>query len=325
MTAATHVPPQNIEAEKALLGALLVTDAAWAAVTKSGLLPDDLYLPKHQLVYAAIAELATRAAPCDEIAVADALDRAGRLDEAGGRNYIGELCATVPAASNAGHYAAIILAHAVERGKGEIGRELTNGLGPPEAIERLRKLERRRAGIAGGLAVRGADLSRVRPVRWLWDRRLLLGYLCLLLGAEGMGKGTVAAWLIARLTKGELPGDLEGVPARVLVLGDEDAFDSVWVPRLHAQTPGTSSGALPTSSRAGSRSTRLPAMPPARQGSPRGWRFRRAGCWPRGVVRESTCCRPTQHRPGGCARGGCSRTSSRTGPTRRRQSGSGRR
>lgn len=60
------------------------------------------------------------------------------------------------------------------------------------------------AGSAGSLRVRGADLSRARPIRWAWERRLPLGYLALLLGAEGVGKGTVAAWLIARLTRGEL-------------------------------------------------------------------------------------------------------------------------
>src|SRR5215212_8601014 len=74
---------------------------------------------------------------------------------------------------------------------------------------------------AGGLRVRRADLSRVRPVEWLWRRRLPVGYLSLLLGAEGMGKGVLVAWLIARITSGELPGDLAGRPGRVLIVGDE--------------------------------------------------------------------------------------------------------
>src|SRR5207247_1889746 len=77
------------------------------------------------------------------------------------------------------------------------------------------------------------DLERVRPTRWAWSRRLPLGYLSLLLGAEGIGKGTVAAWIIARLTRGELPGDLAGKPASVLLVGDEDSFDSVITPRLY--------------------------------------------------------------------------------------------
>jgi AAA domain len=42
------------------------------------------------------------------------------------------------------------------------------------------------------------------------------------------------AWIIARLTQGELPGNLKGRPASVGVIGDEDSFDDVWTPRLHA-------------------------------------------------------------------------------------------
>ena len=87
---------------------------------------------------------------------------------------------------------------------------------------------------AGRLRVRAADLSRVRPVTWLWLRRLPIGYLSLLLGAEGVGKGVLIAWLIARVTRGELPGDLLGRPARVLIVGDEDSFESVILPRLYA-------------------------------------------------------------------------------------------
>ena len=91
------------------------------------------------------------------------------------------------------------------------------------------------AATAGaGLRIRGADLSRVRPIDWLWAGRLPIGYLCLLLGAEGIGKGVLIAWLIARLTRGELAGSLEGTPTRVLIVGDEDSFDTVILPRLYA-------------------------------------------------------------------------------------------
>jgi hypothetical protein len=84
-----------------------------------------------------------------------------------------------------------------------------------------------------GLRTRGVDLRRVRPLRWLWARRIPIGLPSLLVGEESIGKGTLAAWLIARATRGELPGDLEGEPVRVLVVGDEDGFEPIWVPRLH--------------------------------------------------------------------------------------------
>lgn len=85
-----------------------------------------------------------------------------------------------------------------------------------------------------GLTVRAADLGRAQPPRWAWDQRIVRGYLNLLIGNEGIGKGTAVAWIIARLTRGELPGDLYGMSVGVAVLGDEDSFDDVWAPRLHA-------------------------------------------------------------------------------------------
>lgn len=85
-----------------------------------------------------------------------------------------------------------------------------------------------------GLVVRTADLRRSKPPRWAWHQRVPLGYLSLIVGNEGIGKGALAAWKLARLTRGELPGDLRGEPVTVAILGDEDGFDDVWTPRLHA-------------------------------------------------------------------------------------------
>jgi hypothetical protein len=85
-----------------------------------------------------------------------------------------------------------------------------------------------------GLRIRTPDLSRATPPRFAWHGRIVLGYLNLLLGAEGVGKGCLASWIIARLTLGELPGDLHGEPVTVAIVADEDSADDVWTPRLHA-------------------------------------------------------------------------------------------
>jgi len=84
------------------------------------------------------------------------------------------------------------------------------------------------------LRVTRADLSRARPPRWAWQDRIVLGYLNLLVGNEKVGKGTLVAWILARLTRGDLPGDFRRKPTNVAVIGDEDSFDDVWTPRLHA-------------------------------------------------------------------------------------------
>ena len=93
---------------------------------------------------------------------------------------------------------------------------------------------RTKLGKGSGLTVHSADLSKAIPPRWAWEGRLVLGYLNLLIGNEGIGKGVLIAHLIARLTHGELPGDYFGEPISVGVVGDEDSFDGVWTPRLHA-------------------------------------------------------------------------------------------
>ena len=85
-----------------------------------------------------------------------------------------------------------------------------------------------------GLRVQTADLTLSKPPEWAWQDRIVLGSLNLILGAEGAGKGTLAAWMLARLTRGTLPGALAGEPVNVAVIGDEDGFADVWTPRLHA-------------------------------------------------------------------------------------------
>lgn len=96
------------------------------------------------------------------------------------------------------------------------------------------RAERNAPAVTPGLIVRPAELARAQPTRWLWRHLIAAGYLNLLIGNEGIGKGTLVAWLVARVTRGELPGELWGIPSAVGILGDEDSFDSVWTTRLHA-------------------------------------------------------------------------------------------
>jgi AAA domain len=84
------------------------------------------------------------------------------------------------------------------------------------------------------LTTRAADLSLSKPPRFAWQDRIVLGAFNLICGVEGAGKGTLACWIFAQLTRGQLPGDLYGKPANVAIIGDEDSWQDVWVPRLHA-------------------------------------------------------------------------------------------
>jgi hypothetical protein len=87
---------------------------------------------------------------------------------------------------------------------------------------------------ASGLTIRSADLARARPFRWAWNQRVLMNYINLQIGEEGVGKGNLTAWQAARISRGELDGDLKGEPRKVVFVGDEDSWDHIWVPRLKA-------------------------------------------------------------------------------------------
>jgi Bifunctional DNA primase/polymerase, N-terminal/AAA domain/Primase C terminal 1 (PriCT-1) len=88
------------------------------------------------------------------------------------------------------------------------------------------------AAVASSRLVIGADEVQSRAIRWLWIGRLPFGYLVVQTGIEGLGKSAFAAWMIAEVTRGELPGELERVPSTVLIVAAEDGIADTWKPRL---------------------------------------------------------------------------------------------
>jgi hypothetical protein len=79
-----------------------------------------------------------------------------------------------------------------------------------------------------------ADAIKPRPVFWQWEGRLAIGTLGLLAGREGLGKSTLAYWIVAQITRGTLPGEYLGTPRGVLVCATEDSWEHTIVPRLMA-------------------------------------------------------------------------------------------
>lgn len=73
---------------------------------------------------------------------------------------------------------------------------------------------------------------QARRARFAWDRRIPLGGPTLFAGTGGIGKSTILAWIIANLTRGTLPGDMEGTPATVALIAAEDDLETTLVPRL---------------------------------------------------------------------------------------------
>src|SRR3954452_6485840 len=78
------------------------------------------------------------------------------------------------------------------------------------------------------------DLASIRRTRWAWKDWAPLGSFLIIAGEPGAGKGVFTSHLLAKLTRGELPGDLHGQPVNVLWVGFEDSWPEVVLPRLLA-------------------------------------------------------------------------------------------
>jgi hypothetical protein len=84
------------------------------------------------------------------------------------------------------------------------------------------------------LTSRVGNPKDVRRTRWGWQDWAPLGCIGVIAGNGGDGKGIVSVHVLARLTRGELPGDLNGEPVNVGWVGDEDNWNEVILPRLIA-------------------------------------------------------------------------------------------
>lgn len=101
------VPPQSLEAEEAILSAILVNNDALLEVIEI-LSPEDFYRTAHQKIYTAIGELFSKNEPVDLVTLTTHLRDGNQLEETGGASYLAQLVDTVPLAVNPQHYARIV-------------------------------------------------------------------------------------------------------------------------------------------------------------------------------------------------------------------------
>ena len=108
MSQAPHrVPPQNIEAEEAVIGSMLIEQSA-VIMALEMLSPDDFYKENHRIIFKAMAEIANRMEPVDLVTVSDALRAQGDLERIGGAAELARLANFVPTAANVEYYARIV-------------------------------------------------------------------------------------------------------------------------------------------------------------------------------------------------------------------------
>jgi replicative DNA helicase len=123
LSQAAPIPPQNLDAEESVLGAMMLSPGAIGAVSEI-LDAGDFYRASHGKAYRAALALYARGEPVDAITLVDELEQRGELEDAGGRSRVHELAALVPASANAGHYARIVREMATLRGLIRAGSEV---------------------------------------------------------------------------------------------------------------------------------------------------------------------------------------------------------
>jgi replicative DNA helicase len=117
------LPPHSVEAERSLLGGLMLDLRAWDQVADV-VGARDFYRADHRSVFEAIATLAEHSRPPDAVTVSEQLEREGRLEAAGGIDYLARLVEETPSAANVRAYAQIVREHAMLRHLIEIGGDI---------------------------------------------------------------------------------------------------------------------------------------------------------------------------------------------------------
>ncbi|MEI6587978.1 MAG: replicative DNA helicase, partial [Candidatus Moraniibacteriota bacterium] len=101
------LPPQNIDAEKSVLGALMLDKDAIIRVANLVRL-GDFYKDTHNLIYETMIDLYEKREPIDVLSLSNRLEEKGQLDTIGGSSYLATLVNTVPSSSNVSHYAKVV-------------------------------------------------------------------------------------------------------------------------------------------------------------------------------------------------------------------------
>ncbi len=176
--AETELLPSSVDAERALLGGLMLDNEAWDDV--SDLLGGgDFSRDDHKLIYGAIRTLINDGKHCDNLTVCEHLRSREELDDAGGAGYVGNLLIGTPSAANVQTYARIVRDKSILRQLARAGRRITGRVlktGGREAQELLEEAEQEIFRISeesyqGDLEELGlSDAFRTELVNWLRER-----------------------------------------------------------------------------------------------------------------------------------------------------------
>ena len=119
------LPPQNIEAEQSVLGAILIDNSAMNKVLEI-LGANDFYRENHRLIFSSMIELYEKNHPIDLVTITDHLRNKGELEMVGGATYLASLVNTIPTSANVRHYSKIVHEKALLRNLIEASTEIVS-------------------------------------------------------------------------------------------------------------------------------------------------------------------------------------------------------
>jgi len=132
-----RIPPHNDDAERALIGAMLIDDNA-VIIAQQYVRAEDFYSPRHRKIFEAVLTLFHKGTRPDLLTLSTELERTGRLDESGGYDYIASLTGAVPSSANAEYYAQVVQTSSLRRGliriSGETGAKAFDETVDPKLI-----------------------------------------------------------------------------------------------------------------------------------------------------------------------------------------------
>ncbi|MBR3459139.1 MAG: replicative DNA helicase, partial [Selenomonadaceae bacterium] len=158
-----RMPPQNIEAEQSVLGAILIKKEALAEVQEI-LQPDDFYREAHRIVYHAIEDLFVNNEAVDIVTLTEQLRKKNQLDKVGGIAFVTALANSVPTAANVVHHAKIVREKAELRNLIDAATEIASNAyeGADEVEEIMDAAEKRILSVAAGR--RNGDFEPLKSI-----------------------------------------------------------------------------------------------------------------------------------------------------------------
>ncbi len=135
-----RLPPQNVEAEQSVLGAILLENEALASVIEI-LAPEDFYKSSHKKIFLAMRDLYEKNEPIDLVTLTEQMSRKEQLEEVGGASYLSSIVNQVPTSANVRYHSKIVKEKALLRGLITTATEIVS-MGYDEGVEVNELLDR---------------------------------------------------------------------------------------------------------------------------------------------------------------------------------------